>query len=90
MAKYRKKPVIIDAIQWDGEPNLWQNKDRNKLLIECYEEGSMVIPTDGTLIIKTLEGSHIASVSDYIIKGVKGEFYPCKPDIFEMTYEPVE
>lgn len=90
MAKYRKKPVIIEAEQWDGNPNLWLDKNKNKLLIEAYETGNMVIPTDGTLRIKTLEGTHIASIGDYIIKGVKGEFYPCKPDIFEMTYEKVE
>lgn len=90
MAKYKKKPVVIEATQWDGEPDLWKNRERNKLLIECYEEGNMVIPTDGTLTIKTLEGNHIANIGDYIIKGVKGEFYPCKPDIFEMTYELVE
>lgn len=42
------------------------------------------------LIIKTLEGEHVATIGDYIIRGVKGEFYPCKPDIFEATYEPVE
>jgi hypothetical protein len=45
--------------------------------------------TRGGLIIKTLEGEHIATIGDYIIKGVSGEFYPCKPDIFEQTYEMV-
>lgn len=45
---------------------------------------------DGGLVIKTLEGEHIATIGDYIIKGVKGEYYPCKPDIFEMTYELIK
>jgi hypothetical protein len=54
-------------------------------------ETGVAAPTNGTdpFIIKTLEGPHIASPGDYIIRGVKGELYPCKPDIFEATYEPV-
>ena len=80
--KYRKKPVVIEAVQYTGN-----NYDKvcdfvgKKLDIKGY----------GTsLIIETLEGNHIASIGDYIIKGVQGEFYPCKPDIFEQTYEVVE
>lgn len=61
MAKFRKKPVVIDAYQTDVEMD-----------------------------IETLEGTHHASVGDWIITGVKGEKYPCKPDIFEATYDPVE
>ena len=76
--KYRKKPVEIDAIQWTGD---------NKL--EIFDFCNMSYITDQELRIQTLEGSMIASVGDYIIKGVKGEFYPCKPDIFEMTYEKI-
>ena len=90
MANYKKKPVIIEAQQWDGEPNLWLNKDKNKLLIEGYETGNMIIPTNDTLMIKTLEGNYKAVKGDYIIKGVKGEFYHCKHDIFEMTYDLIE
>lgn len=75
--KYRKKPVVIEAMRWTG--------DNEK---EVYSfVGSKYYTKAGTLFIETLEGDHIASVGDYIIKGVNGEFYPCKPDIFEKTYE---
>lgn len=80
--KYRKKPVIIEAVQWNGsnisEICKFTNRDVSHLLV-C-----------GQLYIETLEGTHHASVGDYIIKGVKGEFYPCKPDIFAKTYEIAE
>ena len=81
MSKFRKKPVVIDAIQWTG--------DNREEIDEFMGESRRKIPGNG-LQIYTLEGIMDASVGDYIIKGVKGEFYPCKPDIFEMTYEPVE
>lgn len=78
--KFRKKPVVIEAVQWTGE-NLFE-------LIEWGLTGSyMGVPKE--LIISTLEGPHLARVGDWIIRGVNGEFYPCKPDIFEKTYEPV-
>lgn len=85
--KYRKKPVIIEAIQFED------NSDR---IIEIHEfMGGDTIRVNYEdkdnpyLKIKTLEGIMKASVGDYIIKGVNGEFYPCKPDIFEKTYERV-
>jgi hypothetical protein len=82
--KYRKKPVIISAILWTGE-NFEElsklGKETKREVI--YEESDM------SLKIKTLEGIMKADVGDYIIKGVKGELYPCKPDIFEATYERV-
>lgn len=88
MPKFRKKPVIVEAVQLLPET-----------VQECYdfvgakgnfpECGMGIDPADGQFKITTLEGVHIASVGDFIIKGVKGEFYPCKPDIFEATYEPV-
>jgi hypothetical protein len=77
---YRKKPIVIEAIQWTGS-NL-------KYVIEFLGGESWMNGRD--LIIKTLEGELHASVGDFIIRGVAGEFYPCKPDIFEKTYEPVE
>jgi len=79
--KYRKKPVVIEAFKWqtDQVPKWW--KEAKGILIDL-ETGSAIIPT--------LEGEHEARVGDYIIQGVKGELYPCKPDIFEMTYEKVE
>lgn len=76
MKKYRKKPVTVTAVQYTGN-----NQDE----IFNFTEGNAYINNKG-LIIKTLEGEHIASVGDYIIKGIKGEFYPCKPDIFKVTY----
>jgi hypothetical protein len=84
--KYRKKPVVIEAVQW--------NSGKNSLLkIQALAWNSTRDVTrneDGTLTIKTLEGDHTAIKGDFIIKGVKGELYPCKPDIFEMTYERCE
>lgn len=80
--KYRKKPVIIEAIQWKGHNFLEIKKFIKKdILVHSIENGK--------LFISTLEGGHEATSGDFIIKGVKGEFYPCKPDIFEITYEKV-
>lgn len=79
--KYKKKPVIIEAVQWTSRnieeiERFTGNKARYNLVLNTFE-------------IETLEGIMIANVDDYIIKGIKGEFYPCKPDIFEQTYELV-
>lgn len=82
MAKYRKKPVVIEAVQWTGD-NLKELKQ-----MEGFNESYDLYC--GELKIKTLEGIMTASVGDYIIRGVNGEFYPCKPDVFEKTYEIVE
>lgn len=83
--KYIKKPIVIDAIKWTGN-NLQEIEsfavDSTKSDIE---EGK-----ETYLYIHTLEGFLKASIGDMIIKGIKGEFYPCKPDIFEATYEVVE
>lgn len=84
MPKFRKKPVVIEAIQWDGT---------NGDLIKEWGAGFRQIEYDlnpRILSIYTLEGTMEANLGDWIIKGVKGELYPCKPDIFEATYEPVE
>lgn len=88
--KYRKKPVVIEAIRWDGH-NLreiidftgWHPSASQKW---TWDEYKQVVEREG-LKIFTLEGQMNADVGDYIIKGVKGEFYPCKPDIFEQTYD---
>lgn len=78
--KYRKKPVVIEAIKFTGK-----NVD------ELTDFVGDNLHYSGTYFyIPTLEGAMIVSEGDYVIKGVKGEFYPCKPDIFEETYEPVE
>lgn len=82
MAQYRKKPVTIEAIQWDG--NL------DTLNIFPKEDTENVKLRNGNLYIQTLEGEMKADIGDYIIRGVKGEYYPCKPDVFEMTYDKVE
>ena len=93
--KYRKKPVVIEAIQWDGKNHRemynFLESDKVESYIEPYGR-NFYIDHDkvrGGLIIKTLEGKHIASIGDYIIKGVNGEFYPCKPDVFFKSYEKV-
>lgn len=90
--KYRKKPIIIEAVKWTGY-NLEEVKKfvGNSLIYNictsAYEVGKGVPYV--CMKIKTLEGDMTVSVGDYIIKGAKGEFYPCKPDIFEVTYEEV-
>jgi hypothetical protein len=85
MAKFRKKPVEIEAIQFNGENyNEIINFVGIALHFDCRES------RDNYITIPTLEGDMKASVSDWIIKGVNGEFYPCKPDIFAKTYEQVQ
>jgi len=81
--RFRKKPIVIEAIQWTGN-----NFDEvNKLMkYTCIDEN----PNGEEIVIVTLEGDMKANIGDWIIKGVKGEFYPCKPDIFEETYEEVD
>lgn len=86
MSKYRKKPVVIDAVQFKGASTFERLKGDVMFLewkIQYDEKGDF-------LIIPTLEGDHRADVGDWIITGVKGETYPCKSDIFAMTYEPAE
>lgn len=80
--KYRKKPVVIEAIE------LKYTTISQDEIIE-WSEGTISKGNDGGLVIPTLEGDMRAVTGDYIIKGVSGEFYPCKPDIFELTYEIV-
>ena len=80
--KYRKKPVIVEAVIWTGN-----NIDEVKELAKSAVEN--IIFVNNNLYIETLEGNMNASVGDYIIKGIAGEFYPCKPDIFKQTYETV-
>lgn len=87
---FRKKPVTIAAIQWTGnnteEVKAFFGEDAKKCYGICLEDA----PEKVNLIIETLEGNFIASPGDFIIRGVKGEYYPCKPDIFEQTYEVIE
>jgi len=83
MVKYRKKPVVIEAIQFTNKGNHQEIADFVGKKLKIQDMGD-------TIIIPTLEGDMKASVNDFIIKGVSGEFYPCKPDIFKQTYEKVE
>ena len=82
MARYRKRPVIIEAVQW------FKMGDHPAVLARPASAWSN--PIDDCGWIATLEGGHVVSPGDWIITGVKGEHYPCKPDIFEQTYELVE
>ena len=83
MKKFRKKPVVVEAEQWLGE-----EEQKERLLSEGV---IMTIPSlDGSCLVPTLEGNMTCQLNDYIIKGIKGEYYPCKPDIFELTYDLVE
>lgn len=93
--KYRKKPVVVDAWQYDGD---LKNSDGEfycpDWVEKAFADGTLYYGTWGDgpseLIARTLEGDHHVSVGDYIIQGVAGELYPCKPDIFARTYEPAE
>lgn len=80
MAKYRKKPVVIDALQWTGE-------NREEMIEFVNNEAVVGIEW---IAIPTLEGTMRATVGDYIIRGVHGELYSCKPDIFAKTYEKAD
>ena len=83
MAKYRRLPNVIDAIQWHGD-------NAGEIVHFLGPETPYTYnPADHTFLIKTLEGDMTAPAGDWIIKGVQGEFYPCKPDIFPQIYEPV-
>lgn len=82
--KFRKKPVVIDAIQWNGFDHYPVIQEIHEL--DPYNEGGK----RGMGWLPTLEGGHEVTIGDWIITGVKGEKYPCKPDIFELTYELAE
>lgn len=77
--RYTKKPVTIEAMKFDGT-NVSD-------ILQFVGGGAWYSTIDKGIVIPTLEGNHLASSGDYIIKGIKGEFYPCKPDIFSMTYD---
>lgn len=91
MAKFKKNPIEIEALQWTGD-NLKEIIDFTGLHQSAekwtWEQYEAFVAAQG-LKIFTLEGAMMASVGDWIIKGIKGELYPCKPDVFEITYSPV-
>jgi len=82
MPKFKKKAVVIEAIEFTGSN--WV--DLEEFIEDLYE----TYPSQGFIVIQTLKGLMTANIGDYIIKGVNGEFYPCKPDIFEKTYSKFE
>ena len=87
MAKYRKKPIEIEAVQYDGNfrcLDIFSINEVGNFKLGKEEDGSPY------LLIPTLEGDMKCSKGDYVIKGIQGEYYPCKPNIFEQTYELVE
>ncbi|WP_313430035.1 hypothetical protein [Siminovitchia terrae] len=87
MARYRKKPVVVDAFQWTGDREQIEDPE---WIVDAIEKGSVVfaqINDETSMGIMTWEGLMVAEPRDYIIKGIQGEIYPCKPDIFEQTYE---
>jgi hypothetical protein len=89
--KYRKKPVVIDAEHYNGHNGDFLRRWSGGAVVESpVLEPSEENPSGAYLQIKTLEGTMTAITGDWIIRGVKGEFYPCKPDIFAATYEKVE
>lgn len=103
MAKYRKKPVVIEAVQFNKDTFIdvlafMEGKDRNVIVKSANAGGDRFFEYEEDCIKNGLklktpesgEGTQIASLGDWIIKGVEGEFYPCKPHIFEKTYEAVE
>lgn len=91
MTKYRKKPLVIEAFQFGMQEKsdlpTWAKEALRSGAIKAFSQYSGAVRWAE---IETLEGIHRAGVGDYIIKGIKGELYPCKPDIFEATYELVE
>jgi len=91
--KFRKKPVVIEAVQfdWDNAEEImgWADASEPPCSMSALYVGEHTDAASG-LLITTLEGEMRADCGDWIIRGVKGEFYPCKPDIFEATYEPVD
>jgi hypothetical protein len=79
MKKYCKLPVVVEALQYDGH---------NGYEIQDWSNHEVVV-TNSSILVETLEGVMKANIGDYIIKGVRGEFYPCKPDVFKLTYKEV-
>lgn len=84
--KYRSKPVVIEAVEWTGTDESWAS-----VVAMVGNSGDAIFRNpDETLAIETLEGRMRASLGDRIIKGTRGEFYPCKPDVFATKYEAAE
>ena len=88
--KYRKKPVVIEAIKFVGHFTDFAAKPYELWwVLDGLDTGVLTFDSQDDLYVNTLEGKMLVSIGDYIIKGIQGELYPCKPDIFEATYEQV-
>ena len=83
MGKFRKKPVVIEAMQFTEE-----TKDQVFNFVTCNKKPETMNNGESRMWVQTLEGDMLVSIGDWVIKGIQGEFYPCKPDIFDATYEP--
>ena len=81
--KYRKKPIVIEAVQFKSTGGHGNHQE----IADFVGQQLKIINMGDTIIIPTLEGNMECSLNDYVIRGIKGEFYPCKPDIFEQSYE---
>lgn len=88
MGSYRKKPIVIEAVLYDWDDNE-KCADEAQDEVADFMDANIVIDSDDDIEIETLEGTMCAKKGDYIIKGIAGEFYPCKPDIFAKTYDQV-
>lgn len=87
--KFRKKPVVIEAVQFSGSSSQAHEIEQWMKTGVCPTAGGTQTSDYTDMQIKTLEGVMTVDPGDWVIKGVKGEFYPCKPDIFAMTYDPI-
>ena len=92
--KYQKLPVVVEALEWTGQNHRAMYDFLTGRFDDYIRSTGQNFFIDhnvvqGGLVIRTLEGTHVANIGDFIIKGVKGEFYPCKPDIFKLTYQEV-
>lgn len=90
MAKFRKKPVVIEAVQYDGTEKSVDEFLNRDFVAPLVNPDVIFKIGGGECLISTAEGVVKAVAGDWIIRGIKGELYPCKPDIFAATYEPVE
>lgn len=87
--RFRKKPVVIEAIECTAELGMLRDDITPRWLMEACKSGTVTFLLDKGIAIETMEGTMKADIGDWIIRGVQGELYPCKPDIFEQTYERV-
>lgn len=86
--KYRKRPIVIEAVRWNGTSTALDEVVKLTGAMVVFAQDTKTI--NAPIYINTLEGEMRSDLGDWIIKGIAGECYPCKPDIFEATYEPVE